>query len=1155
MNLPAGREEILFDAARRLPDALARTAFLEAVCAGDAQLRRRLEDLFLEQEVAEAFFGKTPPLESATGASPLVGSDVLGVPSATASQLTPMISRRYKLLQRLGEGGFGEVWMAEQHEPVRRRVALKIIKPGMDTQQVVARFEAERQALAMMDHPNIARVFDGGTTDLGRPYFVMELVRGVRITDYCDENQLSPPERLELFIQVCQAVQHAHQKGVIHRDLKPANILVTVLDGVPVPKVIDFGIAKATQGELTDKTIFTEFKQLIGTPAYMSPEQTEMSGYDIDTRTDIYSLGVLLYELLAGRPPFENRELIASGIDRLRKIIREQEPPRPSHRLGTMTDAERTTTARLRKSEPLALIHLLSGDLDWIVMKCLEKDRRRRYETSSGLSTEIRRYLDNEPVTARPPSAVYLLGKQFRRHKLAFISAIAIGLALFMGIVASTWQAQRARRAEQESRLLAASQASQRAEAERTAMDLRRALYATDIRFAQNEIESGDVGAARHHLDAHKPKLGEEDLRGFEWRYLRSRAQGDETRILGASNSVIWQLTLSPDGKLLAGNSRVWSLETGDVIFRLSPEDSAAIFNPTSNPREYSLLVNGTDGFKRRNLLTGEEWMLAPGERMVSTVFSRSGRWLATGRFLNEHSTPRTGNISLWDTTDWRRVAIVTNVYMDPRHPQALAFSPDEKILVAATDFAIGVEGSVRAFNVPKLDPIRVPLNTVHDASGIEFSPDGQEFYASSWSGNLYVWDAKSLQEIESRRRVGHHRAWFNTLHWIPGSRTLVTASSDRSILLWDVDGNKPELILRGHRRSIFSSIMTSDGKQLFTTSLEEDGSLRQWSLDRAVPPKLVPAPWESHYLLGFSSDGTRVATLTNEMVVIHNTATGQTEPPLPNARQVGIGTLAHNAGFGTGMAAISPDFKWLGTTRAAGPVELRSMTGPDKYILADRAPERAELIFSPDGKLVVFTRATGDAPALVIMELASRHEFASILLSNDWDGVSLPQFAAQSHLLAVPLDGKILLWDTVRRETVREVPTANEELIPGVALGFALSADGRELAIGYNRDGFILEDCETGRLLSGVVPAHLAGIEQLCFSSTGRTLATANSRWLKLWNLATLRIVGEFELPNKITGLYFTQDGNSLLVTIPNAVYLWHAPPLEHLDNLKVRK
>jgi tetratricopeptide (TPR) repeat protein len=372
--------------------------------------------------------------------------------------------------------------MAEQEEPVRRRVALKIIKLGMDTRTVIARFEAERQALALMDHPNIAKVFDAGSTErpltpsegervtegrvrgsatepiaAGRPYFVMELVRGVKITEYCDEKNLATPQRLELFIKVCQAVQHAHQKGIIHRDLKPSNVLVTVNDGVAVPKIIDFGIAKATGDQrLTDKTVFTAFEQFLGTPAYMSPEQAELSSVDIDTRSDIYSLGVLLYELLTGKTPFESKDLLQLGLDEMRRTIREKEPPTPSTRVSSMDGEELTTTAKRRGLEPPKLINQLRGDLDWIVMKCLEKDRARRYETAKGLATDVQRHLSNEPVVAGPPNPAYRLGKFVRRNKGAVLAVAVVAAALLFAVVLSTWEARQQSRLRLQARMEAA---------------------------------------------------------------------------------------------------------------------------------------------------------------------------------------------------------------------------------------------------------------------------------------------------------------------------------------------------------------------------------------------------------------------------------------------------------------------------------------------------------------------------------------------------------------------------------------------------------------------------------------------------------------------------------------------------------------------------
>jgi serine/threonine protein kinase/WD40 repeat protein len=427
-------ERDIFDAVLGIDDPVERVAYLDRVCAGKAELRQHLDGMLdIEDQVGS--FLESPALA--------LGTTI----EASLAERSGTVIGPYKLLEQIGEGGMGLVFVAEQTQPVQRRVALKVIKPGMDSRQVIARFEAERQALALMDHPNIARVFDGGTTASGRPYFVMELVRGLPITQFCDDNRLTIQQRLHLFHAVCLAVQHAHHKGVIHRDIKPSNVMVTSHDGTPVVKVIDFGIAKAIGQKLTDKTVYTQFAQFVGTPAYLSPEQAGLSGIDVDTRTDIYALGVLLYELLTGSTPFTPERLQQVAFDEMRRIIREEEPPRPSTRISTVRQAATTISAN-RRSDPKRLRQACHGELDWMVMKALEKDRTRRYETSSAFAADVQRYLAHEPVQAHPPSVNYRVRKFARRHRAGALAGSLVALTLLAGLVGTTWGLIRATQAE-----------------------------------------------------------------------------------------------------------------------------------------------------------------------------------------------------------------------------------------------------------------------------------------------------------------------------------------------------------------------------------------------------------------------------------------------------------------------------------------------------------------------------------------------------------------------------------------------------------------------------------------------------------------------------------------------------------------------------------
>ncbi len=547
----------------------------------------------------------------------------------------------YRLMEQIGEGGFGLVFVAEQLAPVRRKVAVKVIKPGMDTRDVIARFEAERQALAMMDHPNIARVLDAGATESGRPYFVMELVRGVPITDYCDKNRLTPRERLELFVVVCQAVQHAHQKGIIHRDLKPSNVMVTLHDGRPLVKVIDFGVAKALHQSLTEKTIYTRFAQMVGTPLYMSPEQAEMSGLDIDTRTDIYSLGVMMYELLTGTTPFDKKRVAKAAYDELIRMIREEEPPKPSTRLSQSTTSL-SAIAEHRRTEPARLSKMFRGDLDWITMKALEKDRTRRYESASGLAADVLRYLHDEPVEASPPSASYRLRKLARRHRTALVTAAAFAAFLIADAIAGTWLAFReksARDVADRNAALAAESAehasaeAQIAEKTRLAAESQRKLADQQRHRAEAEKARADANAAqaeRGHRQADAARKTAEaekrraDANAAEAERRRAEADSERKRAEKLSN----QAERRVYAMQIAGAQRDWEANSAESAWA-HLDKCRRDLRGWEHDYLFTLFTQNQKTFKGHN---------AP---VTSVAFSSDGSRIASGSWG--------GSVNVWD--------------------------------------------------------------------------------------------------------------------------------------------------------------------------------------------------------------------------------------------------------------------------------------------------------------------------------------------------------------------------------------------------------------------------------------------------------------------------------------------------------------------------
>ncbi|HEX9786105.1 MAG TPA: serine/threonine-protein kinase [Opitutaceae bacterium] len=857
MNPAPDNEEDLFAAALGLP-RVERTAFLERACAGEPNLRGRVEALLAASEAAGDFLQE--PDAEARLADDRPGNQL------REENVGDRIGR-YKLLQKIGEGGFGTVWMAEQEEPVRRRVALKVLKAGLDTKEVVARFESERQALALMDHPNIARVFDGGATASGRPFFVMELVRGVPITTYCDEHRLPADERLRLFIAVCQAVQHAHQKGVIHRDLKPSNILVTLHDDASVPKVIDFGIAKAIEGRLTDKTLVTQFHAFIGTPVYSSPEQVEMSALDVDTRSDIYSLGVLLYELLTGRPPFDPETLTKAGLESMRRTIREVDPPRPSTRLGTLSDEDRTSVARQRGTDPRALSTLLRGDIDWIMMRCLEKNRARRYETANGLALDIQRHLDHEPVMARSPTTGYRLRKLMRRNKLAFVSGGAIAAALLLGSIVSTWQAVRATQARR-------SEAAARAVAQSQELAVRQRAYASDMNLAMQALRVNDLGRVHDLLDRQRPKPGERDLRGWEWRYLWQQSRSDALATL-CQKSEICSLAASADGRWLAIGAVyrdglfIWDLETGTEVEHLAPGTAMvrAAFSTVEPVVAYASTLFLPDG-SGTGKTTLRLWNAATRKTTAEILLDDPCNGLAFGqdgkRLLTSTGSILTGRsaLTLWTLPEGTRVACFPQKNHAEASKTPFAVTADLRLVAHAPHFGqIGVL-DLATGRAMWTATVAFPGEKLSAAA---FSPDGKNLATASGHNDIdiHLWDVSS--GVETGRLEGHGN-WIAALVFLPDGRKLVSASADQTLRTWDVASRECLDVMRGHRAEVWRLALLPDGRTRAGGS--KDGVVSLWDVsvnhprrERITWPEPV-ADWR------FSGDGGSIITASPEGTV-----------------------------------------------------------------------------------------------------------------------------------------------------------------------------------------------------------------------------------------------------------------------------------------------
>jgi serine/threonine protein kinase/WD40 repeat protein len=1149
MDNPNRNEKALFTAARELTDPIQRQAFLDQACDGDPKLRQRLEEMLGSKTEAEQFFAAgTMKLELEATARFLVtekSGDRIG---------------RYKLLEKIGEGGCGVVYVAEQEEPVRRRVALKVIKLGMDTRSVVARFEAERQALAMMDHPNIAKVLDAGATETGRPYFVMELVRGIKLTDYCDQNKLTAHTRLGLFIQICQAVQHAHQKGIIHRDLKPSNILVTLHDGVPVPKVIDFGIAKATEGRLTDLTVYTELNQFIGTPAYMSPEQAEMSGLDIDTRSDIYSLGVLLYELLTGTTPFDAKELLASGLDAMRRTIREKDPLRPSTKLNTLSGKELTTTAQRRGVDVPKLVHLVRGDLDWIVMKCLEKDRTRRYETANGLGADLKRFLQNEPVVARPPSQLYRFERMVQRNRVLFAASSAVIVALLSAVVISTWLAHRAMQAEKEQAVARAAadraranEETQRLKAETNAQSARQAqataeaeellarrrAYASDINLAQQALLHNNLGRARELLDRHRPSTGIKgpDLRGWEWRYLWQKSKSEALFTLCKEPDEICALSASPDGRWVAigertsGHLVVWDLQRRQRVAimqgsNFQAQGPKAVFSPTG--------LLAYSGYTASNQIPAVFlWDPETQTNRSVLLLDAECRGMAFGKDGSRLLTiGAKEDLVLWDVAEARKLEtyrLPVNVLL------GVPFAATTDLSVVA----VCAGSKLRVFD-RALGKQLWETNAPEDYfTALSFSPNGHVLATGPGflSGPVRLWDATSGREL---CKLEGHQAWVSHLLFDSKGRWLASASADHTIRIWDVeDPTRAQVVrvLRGHQNEVWHLGLLPDGKTLISGS--KDGEVSLWDVHSKAPEYWegeVPAKdvFDWHFFTNSSSVLTLRGGSGLQLWEWHG-------PGLQEGSEVmqfdpaALNRLCFS-GDGHLAAASYTNQEVEVWQLLSRPLLLK------KFKLSEPGLE-AGMFDDHNGRLLLHWN--NSKPRVEVWDIAS--PTCSRILAMDMapDSQRFDSSADLNWMVNCTTNGIALLVD-LAHGTSKQLGPIGRQLSE-----CTISPDGQLVAVGSYEGTIRVWNLRTGE--TSKLRGFLNSATSVVFSPDNKRLVVASSEQeaIKIWDtdawLELLTLSGKGTL---FTWAYFSPDGNALgVMNRSHSVEFWRAPSWEEIQ------
>lgn len=1057
------------------------SAFLDSVCGGDGGLRGRVMRLLHAHVESESFMSR-----------PAAGR-IVTLDGPPAQRIGTMVGR-YKLLEQIGEGGMGVVYVAEQTVPVRRQVALKIIKPGMDSRQVIARFEAERQALAMMDHPNIAKILDAGTLgerengrrsagelphgmgntpvsnvcSSGRPYFVMEFVRGIPITEYCNKACLTPEQRMELFVTVCQAIQHAHQKGIIHRDLKPTNVLVTLHDGIAVPKVIDFGVAKAVGQQLADRTVYTAFSQIIGTPLYMSPEQAEMSGLDVDTRSDVYALGVLLYELLTDQTPFDKETLNKVGFDEMRRIIRTNDPPRPSKRISSLNAAALSSLSKKQCIEQRRLGHLLRGEVDCIVMKCLEKDRRRRYESATALADDIQRYLCYLPIQARPPSFSLRARKWCRRHPVRAVSLMAMAILLSVLLIGSYWHSlQLSDALDVSDELRKAGLARERA--------LRRELLNNDLTTARQAAITGNLEEVNRLLDRHPPT---EDAGGHEfvWHYLRALCPQPIRTLIGHESDLL-TADISPDDRFIAsgdrgGEIKIWDLPAG---------------------REIKSLRYGT-------------------QEVCSVRFSPNGRFLATA------GQDRT--IRLWDVETWAEVAKFA------QHTQtvcSVAWSPDSKWLVSGgRDFQVHI-WDIEAAKLHKTldrhddvvrcvawsrdgrwlasangnrglwlfrtstwarDRVVAPLEGESGILAAAFSQDSKYLAYGGYGREVRVFDLESKTDFA--QSLSQSNVWSMCFTSQGGLITGMTGGAVQFLDLWPEKRQLHSVRQGIGETGAIRTVLTTHSGELLVTASEENRTLKIWDFSRVRGHGIVRVP------------DTSIGVLAQHELLMSTDTSSQRL----HLRSLLDGSIKATLPFAVGFESPVPCFSQahnvlavVGADRRVCLWDVATWT-PRQYLEPTEFPVR-KLSFSADGNWLAAACDRGVVGAWNI----GTGDWQQ-LFQYEWEYWPRIALSPSEDLLAVAaaVDARISLWRLDNAKRVAEFPAVRD------IQAIAISPDGKVLAAAELANAVSLWDLPSGSPL-GVLRGHSGRVGPIAFTPDGSTLAsTSDDGTVRLWNISSRR-------------------------------------------------